>query len=79
MQETKLIVVDDVACGSLWGLSSVGYSYRPSIGGSGGILSLWDTDEVEVWFSSSFDNVLIIKRRFLKNNIEFDIANVYAF
>jgi hypothetical protein len=55
IQETKLIVVDDVVCRSLWGPSSVDYSYRPSVGASEDILSLWDTDEVEV-FSSSFDN-----------------------
>lgn len=56
--------------------SMVGYSYSPLVGVSRGILSLWDTDEVEVWLSSSFDNVLIIKGRFLKNNIDFAIANV---
>jgi len=78
IQETKLEVVDEFLCRSLWGSSMVGFSYQPSIGATSGILSLWDTNEVEVWTTLSFENVLIIKGRFVKYNVKFDVVNVYA-
>jgi len=37
---------------------------------------LWDVNEVEVWVTRNFDNVLIIQGRFLKRNNEFSISNV---
>jgi exonuclease III len=43
LQETKLQVCDDFLCSSAWGSSPLGYSYRPSVGASGGLLTLWDT------------------------------------
>ncbi|MCH82855.1 endonuclease/exonuclease/phosphatase family protein [Trifolium medium] len=58
IQETKLGVCDDSLCASLWGTSPHGYSFRPSAGASGGLLVLWDSVEVEVWSSVSFDHVL---------------------
>jgi len=70
--------VDDYVCRSLWGTASVSYSYQPSIGASGGILTLWDVTEVEVLVTKSVENVLIIQGWFINSNNEFSIANVYA-
>jgi exonuclease III len=49
IQETRLGVCDDSLCASLWGTSPDGYSYRSSAGASGGLLTMWDTEAVEVW------------------------------
>lgn len=65
-------------CRSCWGGESYGFSYRPSLGAAWGTLTLWNSSEVDVFMSMSFENVLIIKGRFLKHSVEFAIANVYA-
>ncbi|KAK2427386.1 hypothetical protein QL285_025969 [Trifolium repens] len=78
LQETKLQVCDDFICTSVWGSSPLGYSFRPSVGASGGLLTLWDTTEVEVWSSLSRDHVLWCHDRFIKSGEEFMVANVYA-
>ena len=48
------------------------------MGVSGGLLILWDSSMVEVWSSITMDHVLIIHGRFLQNNVEFYLLNVYA-
>ena len=48
IQETKLSVIDVILCKSMWGGDCVDFSYRPSVGASGGIVTMWDTKEVEV-------------------------------
>lgn len=78
LQETKLSVVDDALSLSLWGSASHSYSFRPSVGASGGLLILWDSNIVEVWSSVSFEHVLIIHGRFIDSNEEFYLLNIYA-
>ncbi|PNX56566.1 cytochrome p450 [Trifolium pratense] len=53
IQETKLQNCNVFHGSNLWGSSSHGFSYRPSVGASGGLLTLWDTSEVEVWSTES--------------------------
>jgi len=48
IQETKLEVVDDVMCRSLWGSEDVAYSFKPSVGASGGILTMWNHSVVDI-------------------------------
>ncbi|CAJ2632329.1 unnamed protein product [Trifolium pratense] len=80
------VAVDDVwgigkAIGvnsTLWGNSSHGFSYRSSVGASGGLLTLWDSSEVEVWSTESREHVLWCHGRFSKTGEEFYVANVYA-
>ncbi|PNX85227.1 cytochrome p450, partial [Trifolium pratense] len=76
--ETKLHSCDDSIVSTLWGNSPYGFSYRPSVGASGGLLTLWDTSEVDVWSSESFENVLWCHGRFVRSGVEFHLANVYA-
>jgi len=75
---TKLQLCDVGLATSLWGDPSCFFSFRPSQGASGGILSVWDTAEVEVWSSVSCDHTLIIHGRFIKSNEEFYLFNIYA-
>ena len=78
IQETKLENIDDFLCATLWGSQTFGYSYKPSVGASGGILTLWDTVEVDVWLTRSIAHVIIIQGVMVKNGGEFSLANVYA-
>ena len=78
LQETKLSVVDDLLINSIWGNSSLGFSYQSSIGASGGLLTVWDCNVVDVWSTMSFPHVLVIKGRVLCTSQEFIIANVCA-
>ncbi|GAU46774.1 hypothetical protein TSUD_402850 [Trifolium subterraneum] len=63
---------------SLWGSPDHAFSFRPSVGASGGLLTLWNTSEVEVWSSTSREHVLWCHGRFTKSGEEFFLANVYA-
>lgn len=40
---------DDRVCSSVWDKQAVVFSFRPSQGPSGGLLTVWDVSEVEVW------------------------------
>jgi len=60
LQETKLPVFHDSVCASLWGISNHAYSFRSSVGASGGLLTMWDCSEVEVWSTVSQEHVIII-------------------
>lgn len=57
----KLEMITNFMCKNLWGSSEADYSFRPYVGASGGLLSLWDINEVVVKFSMSIENLLIIK------------------
>jgi exonuclease III len=78
LQETKLPVCDYFLCNSLWGDSNYNYSFRPSVGASGGLLIIWDSTEVEVWSSGSQEHVLHIHGRLIRSNEEFYMFNIYA-
>lgn len=55
-----------------------GYSYRPSVGASRGLLVVWDCEEVEILSSSSFEHMLVVNGRLVKSNETFVLFNVYA-
>jgi len=78
IQETKLPVFDAFACKSIWGDDYVDFSYQPSVGASGGLATLWDLNEVEVWSTVSLDLVLAVTDRFLMSGEQFVVFNVYA-
>ena len=78
LQETKLSVCDASLCNSLWGDSNHAFSYRSSVGASGGLLIVWDSKEVEIWSSSSQEHVLNIHGRLVRTNEEFYLFNIYA-
>jgi len=74
----KLLSWNDSVCSSLCGNSNHAYFFRPSVGASGGLLTMWDCSEVEVWSLVSQDHALIIHGRFIKMTEEFYLINVYA-
>ena len=62
----------------IWGDTPCGFSYRPSEGASGGLITLWDTSRVDVCSTMSFGGVLIIRGKIIDSGEEFAICNVYA-
>jgi len=46
-------------------------SFRHSIGASGGLLTMWDIADVEVWSSVSCEHVMLIHDNFIKSNEDF--------
>lgn len=60
LQESKLSVFDTTVCKAIWGNVNVDFSFQPSMGASGGLITMWDVTEVTVWSSMSFDHVLVI-------------------
>jgi len=49
----------------MWSDINVGFSFQPSVGAAGGLLTIWNCTEVEVWSTMSFEHVLVIIGRFL--------------
>jgi exonuclease III len=78
IQESKLSVVDMSVCKSLWRDGNIDFSFQPSRGASGGLVTMWDCQEVEVWASFHFEHVLGIQGRLVKTGAEFTLLNVYA-
>jgi len=48
------------------------------VGASGGILTIWDTTEVDVMITRSMAHVVIIQGKMLQNGADFSLANVYT-
>ena len=78
LQESKLSVVNDLVGKAIWNDNNVDFSYQPSIGASGGMITLWNRNEVEVWLSFNMEHVLGVQGRFLKIGEKFTLLNVYA-
>ena len=78
IHETKLVVLDVSVCKSLGGADNVGFSFQPSRAASRGLATLWDSTEVEVWSSMSFEHVLVIIGRVVKFDEQFVLLNIYA-
>jgi len=78
IQESKMSFVDDFLIKSIWGLTPCGYSYQPSSGASGGLITVWDSSLIDVWSSTSFGHVLVITGRIIVTREDIVIINVYA-
>jgi len=78
LQETKLELMNEQLVKSLWGDGVHNLSYQPSIGASGGLVTVWDMSRIEVTSSVSFRHVLVIKGKVLLTGEDFVILNVYA-
>jgi hypothetical protein len=51
IQETKMEVVSDAVCRNLWGDDDCQWVFLPSVGSSGGILSIWNKSDSMFIFS----------------------------
>ncbi|GAU32903.1 hypothetical protein TSUD_152630 [Trifolium subterraneum] len=78
IQESKLEVVEDRLARSIWGSDDVEYSFKPSVGASGGIVTMWNPKVVDVWSTTCLSSCLIIQGKFYKDDLAFCLANVYA-
>ena len=78
IHESKWNVVNDVMIKSIWGDGLCAYFYQPSMGASGGLVTVWDSSRIDVLFTMSFGHVLIIKGKIIMTGEEFIIFNVYA-
>ena len=66
LQESKLYVVNDLVSKAIWNDNNVDFSYKPSCGASGGLITLWNRNEVKVWSSFNMEHVLGIQGQFVK-------------
>jgi exonuclease III len=78
LQETKMGVVEDLLVEAMWGNTLVGFSFQSAIGTSGGLLTMWDCNFVQVWSTTRLPRILIIRGTIIQTNQDFVIANVYA-
>ena len=78
IQESKLAMINDRLVTSFWGDTIFGYSYQPSNGASGGLVTVWDASRIVVFSSMSFDHVLVVKGMVISSGEEFVVCNVYA-
>jgi hypothetical protein len=62
----------------MWGAEPMTFSFKSSVGASGGIITVWDPSVLDVWLSVNIANCLIVKGRFINNNEVFCLANIYA-
>ncbi|XP_058769380.1 uncharacterized protein LOC131643223 [Vicia villosa] len=76
IQETKLINLQEFVAKSFWKSKGIGFSFSNSLGRSGGLLTLWKEESVEVISSFKGEGSLGIK--FLKNNNFFYLVNIYS-
>jgi len=65
-------------CKYIWRDVNIAFSFQPLRGASGGLVTLWDCSEVEVWASLQFEHVLGIHGHFVKTGEEFTLLNLYA-
>jgi hypothetical protein len=71
-------VVDDFLVKAIWGDTLVEYSFLSATGASGGLVTMWDCNYVQVWSTTWLPHILIIRGRVLQTNQNFVIVNVYA-
>ncbi|XP_058787450.1 uncharacterized protein LOC131661827 [Vicia villosa] len=76
LQETKLVDIQDFVAKSFWCTNGIGFSFSNATGRSGGLLTLWKEDALEVITSFKGEGYLGIK--FRKNNNFFYLVNVYS-
>src|SRR3954471_10572923 len=67
IQETKLVNMHEWVAKSFWRGGDIGFSFSNSVGRSGGLLTLWKEDNMDVVASFKGEGFLGIK--ILKDNI----------
>ncbi|WJX18270.1 hypothetical protein P8452_08084 [Trifolium repens] len=78
LQETKLEVVTDSLCYSLWGSCDCNWAYLPSEGRSGGILSIWSKSNNSLIFSFLGDGFVGVCLEWGVSKIVCIVVNVYS-
>lgn len=60
IQESKLEIVDDLICQSVWGDGQIGWATREASGRSGGIISIWNSEVFSCLSSWHMAGALIV-------------------
>ncbi|XP_058784973.1 uncharacterized protein LOC131659865 [Vicia villosa] len=76
IQESKLAAVSNSIAFSFWRRKDIGFSFLPSVGASGGLISLWNSESFQVLFSFGGEGYLGLKVVW-KEEV-FYIVNVYS-
>ncbi|KAL8540253.1 hypothetical protein ACS0TY_001731 [Phlomoides rotata] len=77
-RETKLESISDNICKSIWGHSKFDWAFKASVGRSGGILSLWNSDIFRKTSSWDSCGMLVINGFFPADGRRGVLINVYA-
>ncbi|WJX91755.1 hypothetical protein P8452_73482 [Trifolium repens] len=78
IQETKLEVVSDALCYSIWGSENCHWSFLPSEGNSGGILSIWGKPSSSLIFNFSGEGFVGVCLEWGAHKKVCFIVNVYS-
>ncbi|XP_019451799.1 PREDICTED: uncharacterized protein LOC109353895 [Lupinus angustifolius] len=78
IQETKMEVVDDKLCFSVWGNQHCNWDFIPSVGRSGGILSIWDDLKFSRLSTVRGSGFLAIVGKWLLDSSICCLVNVYS-
>jgi hypothetical protein len=78
LQESKLETFSDHACCALWGNSDCDWAALPSVGNSGGIISIWRKSIGTCAFSVSGDGFVGVCLDLKEKQVRCCIINVYA-
>ncbi|KAL8483361.1 hypothetical protein ACS0TY_026168 [Phlomoides rotata] len=78
LQETKMESFSDIVCKSIWGHSKFDWSFKASVGRSGGIISLWNSDIFSKTSSWDTNGMLVINGHFTADGMRGVLINVYA-
>ncbi|KAK8319400.1 hypothetical protein V6Z11_A13G239300 [Gossypium hirsutum] len=78
MRETKLELVTMDVVRKLWGDDNCEFRFVAATGRSGGLLTMWNKDEFLLLKEWSDGRLLVIKGRWVKEDLEVVLINVYA-
>ncbi|GJZ49288.1 RNA-directed DNA polymerase, eukaryota [Tanacetum coccineum] len=78
IKETKMKLVNLFSIRACWGNLTFDYVFSPSVGNSGGILCVWDSNMFHKENSSVFDYFVAIMGKWRPNNKKLLIISVYA-
>nr|GEV56720.1 RNA-directed DNA polymerase, eukaryota [Tanacetum cinerariifolium] len=76
--ETHSLSIDPFKVKSLWGNFQFDFAICPSVGRSGGLLSVWDTNSFSNINVFAFDHFLIVEGNWLHSHLHCFMVNVYA-
>jgi hypothetical protein len=78
VQEIKLEVVNEILCHFLWGNPFCEWSFSPTIGNSGGILSIWCSSKGKTVFSFFGPGFIGLCFKWGVNKTRCYVVNIYA-
>jgi len=78
LQETKLKVLTEAKCFSVWGNNRVGWLHNEGVNGCGSLLSMWNLDSFSYASHVMGKGFIAVFRDHLKSNLRCVVVNVYA-